>query len=285
MARNVNIKRMLTGILLGLCGRIFYNQIENAVNLTITTELMESCLCHIDRLCPACEPTKVNMADTTLTKTYKPRGMYEVARWNFLDEQHIFDIINGEPKIELKGVYEEDIKASMEIAIAYINLNHLLSHAWSLKHLQNGYLRSDALQGTDVILDLLVNPTSRNFSNIPAPVVNERIFRVVLRHPLHEIENMKMVSVRKQQSNKIKIIIPAPLVKKTIVLKLQNIISKYLRNIIYQHCICMFHSLLFLCKELYCTIYDINFKYIASTSLSIDLWFDAHRIGPKKLKS
>ena len=212
MARNINIKRMLAGILLGFFSRILYQQVENAASSASKEEFKENCLCHIDYLCPICEPMKAHTTDTSLSIAFKPKGMYEVTRWQFLDEEHIFDIINEEPKIELKGVHKEDVKAAIETGMDYINVNQMMGQHWSLKRLQNGYMRSDARQGTDFMMDMVVHPTSRNYKNIPASVVNERLFRVVLRHPLYQTESLKLESIYKHETKKIKIIIPAHLV-------------------------------------------------------------------------
>ena len=199
------MKRILTGILIGLLSRMIYQQIDNHLS---SLQLKQYCLCHIDKLCPMCEPTKLVAAPSSQSRYYEPKGMYEITRWSLLDKNIIYDIINEEPKLNAIGIYREELQEAMSIGMDYLNANQLMGQKWSFVSLYNSYYRIDSLYGTNIILDMVVKSVTTTYDEIE----NERVFRIELIHPLLQIENSKIINNKKRIQQKIKAVVPVLLV-------------------------------------------------------------------------
>lgn len=210
--KNPKIPRIIGGILLGFFSRIVYEQIASTTRLTSKKSAslaqdQQDAICPPcqQETCPKCLPSIVSgVLPTGALPAYKPKGMYEVTRWLYFDEDHVYDIINEEPKIVLNGHWREDMKAVSQVGLDYINANNMLGHSWALVALKNGYMRTDSLRGTDYMLDLIVRPTTVNSTKS----VYERTFRVRMVHPFENIDNSKSISVQREIQGKIKIIVP-----------------------------------------------------------------------------
>nr|CAB3232248.1 Not6 protein [Phallusia mammillata] len=210
--KNPNIPRIIGGILLGFFSRIVYEQVASTTRLTNKKSLSlaqdqqdANCPPCQQEVCPKCLPESVTgTVPTDALPVYKPKGMYEVTRWLYFDENNVYDIINEEPKVALNGHWREDIKAVSQVGLEYINANKMLGHSWALVSLKNGYMRTDSLRGTDYMLDLIVRPTTLNSTKS----VYDRTFRVRMVHPFENIDNSRSISVRKEIQGKIKIIVP-----------------------------------------------------------------------------
>jgi len=111
---------------------------------------------------------------------YKPKGMYEVIRWTQFTKEAVYEIINDEPKLPMNEFWNEEIQAISQVAILYINAK--TNSTWSLVKFQNGYIKNDALQGTQYIVDLDLKRTNEECS------YTQR-FRVELVHYLLPIKS------------------------------------------------------------------------------------------------
>lgn len=203
------MKKILVGLFAGFFSRMVYHNIEKVIN-------NNQSLCNPNdqcsgKHCSDCLPTKVEVVsklNTHLAPAYKPKGMYEVTRWLLVDENYVYDIINEEPKVELKGVLKEAVKEATSISLQYINLNRMMGSTWSLQQLQNGYVRTDSKRGSDYILDLKVTP---NTKNLPF-AKTQHIFRVHLVHPFQSAEDLQLKSIKETTKTVINIVIPLVLV-------------------------------------------------------------------------
>ena len=208
MVKLGNLKRMLTAVLIGCFCRFLYEQLYTSIAIIWNTP-KENCVCNSNNFCIPCKPTKVFITNKKPFEKFKPRGMYEVTRWQLFDEDYIFDIINQEPKIKLQGPLKEYIKEMVKLGVDYINLNAMMGKQWSLHHLKNGYIYFDSIYGTDIILDLLVKPVSSTDNHF---IVNEQLFRVVMKHSFNEVMNLKLQKNEKKRKSKLKILVPISLV-------------------------------------------------------------------------
>nr|NP_001027609.1 Not6 protein [Ciona intestinalis]BAB00632.1 Not6 [Ciona intestinalis] len=224
--RGLNILRIMTGIMLGFLSRIAFEQLRGSTRLTVGTHMdniksLDCPKCPIDDHCTLCEPTHVKNPTENIPSAYKPKGMYEVTRWLQFDEHYVYDIINEEPKIPLVGHWLEEVRAVTHVAMDYINANRMLGQSWSLVKLHDGYLRRDALRGTEYILDVVVQPASHNFSYF----INERMFRVNLVHPLKSMGEAEEVRVQRHVEGRLKIIVPAKITSPGIVASIDNFVK------------------------------------------------------------
>ena len=198
-----HFKKVFAGIFIGFISRIIFKEFEKTRNQNAKFNCM-----HCDeKKCPPCLPTKIhinNELNMHLHPAYKPKGMYEVTRWLLVDENFVYDIINEEPKIELKGALKKAIQEITSISLEYINLNRMMGKTWSLLQFQNGYVRTDSNRGTDYILDLKVAATEKNLT-LPK---SQQVFRVHLVHPFRSKQNFQLISIKDNLTAKVSIIIP-----------------------------------------------------------------------------
>lgn len=154
--------------------------------------------------CPFCGSKSViaNAGSREINNPYKPKGMYEITRWLYFDEENLYDIIDGEPVVQLVGGALEETKAVTQVALEYVNANRMLGKTWELLKLQNGYMRTDVLRGTDYILDLKVKSKEKYESESV-----QTTLRVRMVHPFEpQKQSISLVNHRKIQHEKIHII-------------------------------------------------------------------------------
>lgn len=209
LIRQLHVSRILTGLLLGFSMHLIYQFI-------ITMSTKDAMLARYNQNCPPCEdPSRVRAEpcpvcgatvvtmdkDSMVVDSYKPKGMYEVTRWYYFDEEYLYDIINGKPKVKLLGSWYEETKAVTQVGLEYINANEMLGKTWSLVRLKNGYLRRDVFRGTDYILDIAVKSMEKH----PSESIS-CAFRVRLVHAFEKgLQVLEMT-----QENEVNIHIVAP---------------------------------------------------------------------------
>ncbi|XP_066589072.1 chondroitin sulfate synthase 2 isoform X2 [Prorops nasuta] len=90
----------------------------------------------------------------------KPMGRFDVLRWTYFNETHMFletDFINLK---EMQGDKKSDINYIMDVAIN--NIQYKYKNMLQFKKLINGYQRFDVSRGVDYILDLSFIEKSTN---------------------------------------------------------------------------------------------------------------------------
>ena len=201
MVIGFNVKRLLLAFLYGCLVNFMYQHMKRIVHNN-QYENLETNRCPTcqKRVCPPCPLTEITLKKPDdIVLPYKPKGMYEISRWWLFDEFHVYDIINEEPKVDLKGFWKEEIKAAVTMGISYVNKNQ--AQNWDLVRLHSGLMRTDGGRGTDFLLDLVLKSATANTTDII------QLFRVHLVHPFRPVQNVKLQSVTAHWS-KITIVIP-----------------------------------------------------------------------------
>ena len=208
--KQLRISYVAQGLFFGFLANILYQQSISfwSVHTAFSAErIIQKCPpCNIPE-CPHCQPTKIELHDNeTIKNFYKPQGMYEVTRWLYFDEKHIYDIINEEPKVKSNGYWKEEVKVTTQVGLDYVNKNKMLGQSWTLAKFQAGYTKTDSIRGTDFLLDLHAKSGKRT---LPNPI-KTNLFRIHMVHPLEQIRNSIFKSVKKITKEKITIITPLP---------------------------------------------------------------------------
>jgi len=198
-------KKVLLAFLYGCLTNFIYQHTRRLVNVQQNQDAdfevkEEECPPCKLQICPTCPPRNIVLrTPAEITVPYKPKGMYEISRWLFFDESHVYDIINEKPKVDLKGLWREESKAMITTGLRYVNEN--LRQNWNFMKLQGGYMRVDGGRGADFLLDIILKSTAGNVTVV-------KLFRVHLVHPFTHIQNAKLQSMVKHKSKRITIIIP-----------------------------------------------------------------------------
>ncbi|XP_059159159.1 chondroitin sulfate synthase 2-like [Physella acuta] len=137
---------------------------------------------------------------------YKPKNRFDVIRWDYFTETHIFfqdDFTNVK---ELIGVDKLDIQDIIKISMEKLNEKHNNKYLYS--YLINGYRRFDPQRGMEYLLDLALDDTSipaeeNGENNYNKRIVEKRVFLV---RPLGEVEVVPMPYVT--ESTRLNIILP-----------------------------------------------------------------------------
>ncbi|XP_012944760.1 chondroitin sulfate glucuronyltransferase [Aplysia californica] len=136
-------------------------------------------------------------------ESYKPKNRFDVIRWDYFTETHIFfqdDFTNVK---ELVGVDKLDIQDIIKVSMEKLNAKH--NNIYLYSYLINGYRRFDPQRGMEYILDLALEDTSivsEDGSNNDR-VVEKRVFLV---RPLGEVEVVPMPYVT--ENTKIRLVLP-----------------------------------------------------------------------------
>ncbi|XP_077979018.1 chondroitin sulfate synthase 1-like [Glandiceps talaboti] len=85
---------------------------------------------------------------------FKPKTKYEVLRWAYFTERHLYENLDDDPRIGLIGNYKLDVQDVISEAVAIINQQSTVKY--DFKKLVNGYRRVDAMIGAEYVLDLEV---------------------------------------------------------------------------------------------------------------------------------
>ncbi|XP_070565711.1 chondroitin sulfate synthase 1-like [Ptychodera flava] len=125
---------------------------------------------------------------------FKPRTMYEVLRWAYFTEKHLYENLDDDPRIGLIGNYKHDVNDILSEALLMINSYG--SPQYTFEKLTNGYRQVDSLKGAEYILDLEVK-------NSNSGKIEER--RVHLLRPFSEVFSPPRLSGNK--SNRVNFIL------------------------------------------------------------------------------
>ncbi|RUS82928.1 hypothetical protein EGW08_009312, partial [Elysia chlorotica] len=170
------------------------------VELNSTRHQIEDMKKDILYMCKACKLTGV-------PEPYKPKNRFDVIRWDYFTETHIFfqdDFTNVK---ELIGADKMDIQDIIKVSIEKLNEKHDNKYLYS--YLINGYRRFDPQRGMEYVMDLALEDTTlpSQEDNIEvsykSKIVEKRVFLV---RPLGEVEVVPMPYVT--ESTRIYLVLP-----------------------------------------------------------------------------
>ena len=195
--RRIVWSRAILGLLVGCAARVCLDVIRAGFSRSVTHGLCPPCEDPQKvrkEPCPFCGSQNViaNNEDHVVLDPYKPKGMYEITRWLYFDEENLYDIVDGAPVVKLVGGTFEETRAVTQVALEYINESNMLGKTWELVRLQSGYMRTDVLRGTDYMLDLMV----KSVENYESESVHTSL-RVRMVHPFDTGQNSLSITDRK----------------------------------------------------------------------------------------
>ncbi|XP_051997113.1 chondroitin sulfate synthase 2-like [Xyrauchen texanus] len=85
---------------------------------------------------------------------FEPKSRFEVLRWDYFTEKHLFSCLDGAPKCQLSGADRDDVADVIKIAVAELNKKYSPVVKLSAPQLVNGYRRFDHTRGMEYTLDL-----------------------------------------------------------------------------------------------------------------------------------
>ena len=202
MTTSSKAKKILLAFLFGCLSNFAYQHVrERASKQQPNEEQIDvQCTSCESQICAFCPPVKIFLpVDNEISEPYKPKGMYEISRWLYFEEDQVYDIINEEPKHAIKGYWKEEIRSAIALGIKYIKINDILDKSWMFDKLKSGYMRTDGRRGTDLMLDLL-------FKSAGGETERYKLFRVHLVHPFDPVQKARLQTVKKQSKRKTTII-------------------------------------------------------------------------------
>ena len=146
----------------------------------------------------------------------KPRSRFDVMRWDYFTEEHIYledDFTNVSP---LVGADKEDIDQIIAFAVAKLNENYGDGRFAKLR-LLNGYRRFDHARGMEYILDIALADTTNGQLEVHK--------RVNLMRPLSRVEIVPMPYVT--ENTRVTIVLPVTMGERDTVV---SFFDSYARN-------------------------------------------------------
>ncbi|XP_052005006.1 chondroitin sulfate glucuronyltransferase-like isoform X2 [Xyrauchen texanus] len=134
---------------------------------------------------------------------FEPKTRFEVLRWDYFTEDHVYSCIDGSPKCELRGIDKLDVADVIEMAMMELNKKYKPILHLKKQQLINGYRRFDPTRGMEYTLDLqlkVVNQKEHSHS------ITKRVHLV---RPLSRIEIIPMPYVT--EATRVQIILPVTL--------------------------------------------------------------------------
>ncbi|XP_019630466.1 PREDICTED: chondroitin sulfate synthase 3-like [Branchiostoma belcheri] len=139
-------------ILRGLFDSTFLSIIEEKRYKKMSSE-KETTPAHC-KPCPLCALCSDCWKHDVIVEPSHPRSMYEVIRWYYFTEKHLYENLDDDPRIGLIGRWKEDVQDIQEQAVRIISKEEKTQ--WKLVKLHSGYKRIDAFRGMDYVLDMEV---------------------------------------------------------------------------------------------------------------------------------
>ncbi|XP_046326065.2 chondroitin sulfate synthase 2-like [Haliotis rufescens] len=127
---------------------------------------------------------------------YRPKNRFDVIRWDYFTETHIYfddDFSNVE---ELKGVDKQDIQEVIKLSVDKLNAKY--NNGFLYSHLANGYRRFDPQRGMEYTMDIALRDISAANKEVEK--------RVHLVRPLGQVEIVPMPYVT--ENTRINLILP-----------------------------------------------------------------------------
>lgn len=171
--------------ILGLFFGVLVNHVFRSIN-EHSLNFYAKEICNKHCICSSCGPNSITLPlDDEIREAYVPKGMYEITRWLYFDNNNLYDKINSAPKAPLIGQYHEETVAITQVAMEYININTMMGRTWKMMERESGYMRTDVLQGTQYIVDLKVQSMQDDLA---------KTFRVEMLHPFKSEKEWNFVS-------------------------------------------------------------------------------------------
>ncbi|XP_018597022.2 chondroitin sulfate synthase 2-like [Scleropages formosus] len=131
---------------------------------------------------------------------FEPKTRFEVLRWDYFTEDHMYFCNNGSPKCDLTGIDKMDVSDIIETAMGELNKKYKPDLHLKKQQLINGYRRFDPTRGVEYTLDLLVEVVNRNRQSFSVTK------RVHLVRPLSQVEIIPMPYVT--EATRVYVILP-----------------------------------------------------------------------------
>ncbi|KAK0145213.1 Chondroitin sulfate synthase 2 [Merluccius polli] len=138
-----------------------------------------------------------------ITPPFEPKTRFEVLRWEYFTEEHIYWCMDGSPKCELRGVDRMDVADVIGVALDQLNDKYKPVLRLKKQQLINGYRRFDPTRGMEYTLDLQLEAVNQKGHS------RSIAKRVHLVRPLSRIEIIPMPYVT--EATRVHVIIPLTL--------------------------------------------------------------------------
>ncbi|KAG7253232.1 hypothetical protein CRUP_017410 [Coryphaenoides rupestris] len=138
-----------------------------------------------------------------ITAPFEPKTRFEVLRWEYFTEEHVYLCADGSPKCELRGVDRLDVVDVIGAALEQLNDKYRPALRLTKQQLINGYRRFDPTRGMEYTLDLQLEALS------PQGHSRSIAKRVHLVRPLSGIEIIPMPYVT--EATRVHVIVPLAL--------------------------------------------------------------------------
>ncbi|KAI4899313.1 hypothetical protein NFI96_010648 [Prochilodus magdalenae] len=131
---------------------------------------------------------------------FEPKTRFEVLRWDYFTEDHMYSCIDGSTKCELQGINKLDVADVIDVAMEELNRKHNPEVQLKKQQLVNGYRRFDPTRGMEYILDLQLEATNQKGRT------GSIMKRVHLLRPLSRVEIIPMPYVT--EATRVHVILP-----------------------------------------------------------------------------
>ncbi|KAJ3591735.1 hypothetical protein NHX12_006867 [Muraenolepis orangiensis] len=138
-----------------------------------------------------------------ITPPFEPKTRFEVLRWEYFTEEHVYSCVDGSPKCELRGVDRMDVADVIGVALDQLNDKYKPVLRLKKQQLINGYRRFDPTRGMEYTLDLQLEVVNQKGHS------RSMAKRVHLVRPLSRIEIIPMPYVT--EATRVHVIIPLTL--------------------------------------------------------------------------
>ncbi|XP_013394634.1 chondroitin sulfate synthase 2 [Lingula anatina] len=160
-------------------------------------DALQKSIINISQLTP--DPNEHAGWPVGVQQPFRPKNRYDVLRWDYFTEKHIYLKGDFSTVEELKGIDKQDVADILKTAMTKLNQKH--NNRFTYHRLVNGYRRFDPSRGMEYTLDLELKDTS-------SPENNDKIYqrRVHLVRPLSLLEIIPMPYVT--ENSKVNLILP-----------------------------------------------------------------------------
>ncbi|XP_056607249.1 chondroitin sulfate synthase 2 [Triplophysa dalaica] len=131
---------------------------------------------------------------------FEPKSRFEVLRWDYFTEEHLFSCVDGAPKCQLIGADRDDVSDVIRVAVEELNKKYYPFVQMSAPRLVNGYRRFDHTRGMEYTLDLQLQATSESGHQ------KSIAHRVHLVRPLSQLEIIPMPYVT--EATRVHVLLP-----------------------------------------------------------------------------
>lgn len=135
-----------------------------------------------------------------ISPPFEPKSRFEVLRWDYFTEEHLFSCVDGAPKCQLIGADRDDVSDVIKVAVAELNEKYNPVVQLSDPRLLNGYRRFDHTRGMEYTLDLQFQATTQSGHQ---KSISRRVHLV---RPLSQVEIIPMPYVT--EATRVHVLLP-----------------------------------------------------------------------------